>query len=72
MMVFPGTVRVIIIRPLLEKSQDKTVHILRYTEPFSTILQWFENPHSQLSNHCKIVENGSVDRKMWTLFGDLV
>ena len=62
-----GTVRVIIIRPLLEKSQDKTVHIPRYTEPFSTILQSFESPDSQLSNHCKIVENGSVYRKIWSI-----
>ena len=45
----------------------KTIHILCYTEPFSTILQLFESPRSQLSNHCKIVENGSVYRKIWSV-----
>ena len=42
-------------------------NILRYTEPFSTILQWLESWERELSNHCKIIENGSVDRKIWSI-----
>jgi len=53
-------------RILTRTKSPKRVHISRYTKPYSTILQWFESPPSQLSHHCKLVEHESAYSKVWT------